>query len=96
MAEANEPAFLVVAEEETRAEISAVAEALRTLRFRLLGVRASLPVSTHEEAILEGEEEMDFATEVRSTIECVLHDFVEATIRHLDDLAVYQPGERAR
>ena len=95
MAEANEIAGLVVREEETRAEIRAVAEALRALRFRLLGVRASLPVSPREDVMLLGEEDMDFATEARSTIECVLHDFVEATIRNLDDLAGYRPGRRS-
>jgi hypothetical protein len=84
------------AETEARAELRAVAEALRALRFRLLGVHASLPVSTREDVMLLGEEEMDFATEARSTIECVLHDFVEATIRNLDDLAVYRPKKRAR
>jgi hypothetical protein len=79
-------------EDEARAEIRAVAAELRALRFRLLGVHASLPVSPREDVMLLGEEEMDFPTEARSTIECVLNDFVEATIRNLDDLAVYRPS----
>ena len=82
-------------ETEARAEIRAVSEALRALRFRLLGVNASLPVSTREDVMLLGEEEMDFPTEARSTIECVLHDFVEATIRNLAALAAYRPGRRS-
>ena len=44
--------------------------------------------------MLGGEVEMDFATEVRSVIECILNDNLRPTIRALAEAASYQPKKK--
>ena len=53
------------------------------MRYRLRGVYSSLPVSPREDVMLLGEEEMDFSTEARSILECLLNDSFPATIRDM-------------
>jgi len=83
----------------TRAEAAAqdqlreIVEELETLRAQLLAIHQSLPVPPEETAMLLGEEEMDVATELRSVIECVLHDSLQPAIRDLGAAAAYRPPE---
>lgn len=76
-------------EEEAQEELRAIAANLEAIRFRLLGVRASLPVPVTEPVMLVGEMEMDVSTEVRSVIECVVNDFINSAIRDLRSAADY-------
>lgn len=82
---------LQLAEAAAQAELWEVATALEAIRFRLLGVKATLPESPYETAMLEGEEVMDISLEVRSIIECVLADCIEPAIRDLRDASEYRP-----
>lgn len=62
------------------------------LRESLLSARDSLPVSPREDVMLLGEEDADFPTEVRRTIDCVVVDLLEPLIQALQVAAEYQPG----
>ena len=62
-----------------------------TLREGLRSARESLPASPREDVMLLGEEDADFATEARRTIDCVLTDLVEPLIHALESTADYQP-----
>ena len=73
-------------EAAARADLRRAAEDLEAFRFRLLGIHASLPVSPREEAMLEGDEIPDFPTEARSTLECVVNDWIVPAIRALAEL----------
>jgi hypothetical protein len=73
----------------TEAVIAAL-EALREIvqdleasRSRLLEVIARLKPPSQEGAPSLGEEEMDLAAELRSILECVLHDSLQPAIRDL-------------
>jgi hypothetical protein len=71
---------------------------LEAIRFRLVGVRESLPPSPAESVrLLEAEpEEADPATEVRTVIQCVINDSLQPAIGDLRDvarLAVPEPEE---
>jgi len=60
---------------------------LDALGTRLLSVHASLPVSQREDVMLAGEEEPDFACEVRSAIECGLNDHLKPLVQILRTVA---------
>lgn len=72
-----------------RKELEKIAADMKSLRFRLQGVHATLPVSPREEVMLLGEEDPDFATEARSIIECVIHDALDSAIEDLINAARY-------
>jgi len=78
-------------EEAARAELRAIVELLDGVRGRLVDLHGRLPVPVDEMAMLVGEAEMDFPTEVRSVIECVLNDNLRPMIRDLAAAASYQP-----
>jgi hypothetical protein len=71
-----------------------MAQELEEIRDELVRVRATLPVSPREDAMLEGEEELDEATEMRGVIECALADWIEPAIRKLAAAAKYRRGGR--
>lgn len=81
-------------EEEWRTELRALVENLDGIRARLVDLHSRLPVPAEEAAMLAGEVEMDFPTEVRSVIECILNDWLRPTIRDLAVAASYQPKKR--
>jgi hypothetical protein len=80
-------------ETDAQEQVRAIANELEGIRFRLLGVRASLDVPAEEPVMLAGEMDMDVSTEVRTVIECVVNDFIGAAIRDLREAAEYRPGE---
>lgn len=80
-----------VREAEAQQAMRAIAADLEAIRYRLLGVHASLPVPATEPAMLAGELDMDVSTEVRSVVECVVHDFIDSAIRDLRSAADYAP-----
>jgi hypothetical protein len=82
------------AEAAAQAELHKIVEELDSVRTRLVDLHAKLPVSPEETAMLEDEVEMDFATEVRSVIECVLNDNIQPAIRDLAAAASCQSKNR--
>lgn len=74
-------------ESTARTQLREIAAALETIRFRLLGVQASLPPSSLEETPLLETDEMDAPTEIRTAIGCVLEDRIAPAIRALEDAA---------
>jgi hypothetical protein len=76
-------------------ELREIVEALDEVRARLEAIHGKLPVAPDETAMLAGEQEMDVATEVRSVIECVLHDSLEPALRDLAVAAAYRPRGKA-
>jgi len=81
-------------EEAARAELRGIVEVLDGIRARLVDLHGRLPVPAEKTAMLVGEVEMDFPTEVRSVIECVLNDSLRPVIRDLAAAASYQPKKR--
>jgi hypothetical protein len=65
--------------------------ALEALRFRLLGVQASLPPSSLERDPLREVDEMDTATEIRAVVGCVLEDRIEPALQELRNLYPNRP-----
>ncbi|HEV7503850.1 MAG TPA: hypothetical protein VGS07_02960 [Thermoanaerobaculia bacterium] len=74
---------------ELAAEVEALAAKLRDFHD-------GIPVSPSEAVMLLGEEDMDFATALRSTIECVLADRLEPTAVELKKWAAYRPPAREK
>jgi hypothetical protein len=79
------------AEAAAQAELRQMVEELEAIRSRLSDLHERLPVPPEETAMLMGEAEMDFATEARSVIECVLADSLGPAIRDLAAAASYRP-----
>jgi hypothetical protein len=75
-------------------KLLALAQELEEVRDELVRVHATLPVSPREDAMLEGEEEPDEATEMRGVIECALADWIEPAIGKLAAAAKYRRGGR--
>lgn len=73
--------------EAAQAEIREILRALKPLKFRLLGVAASLPPSAAETSPLPDGEPADLRTELRSVVECVVNDSLGPAIRDLDEAA---------
>ena len=77
-------------------QIREIVRDLEAIRFRLLGVRESLPASVAETVRLAEVEEADPATEIRTVIQCVLSDSLGPAIGDLRDLLKLpapEPGE---
>jgi hypothetical protein len=73
---------------EARAEVRRIIEALESIRWRLLGVKVSLPEPIGETVRLqEVADEMDPAAELRTVIHCVLNDSLRPAIEDLRDAA---------
>jgi hypothetical protein len=73
--------------EAARAEIRGILRELKPLKFRLLGVAASLPPSSAETSPLLDVEPADLGTEIRSVVECVVNDSFGPAIRDLEEVA---------
>jgi hypothetical protein len=83
-------------ESTAREQLREIAAELETIRFRLLGVQASLPPSSLEETPLLESDEMDAPTEIRTAIGCVLEDRIAPAIRALQETVARVPeGEEA-
>jgi hypothetical protein len=68
-----------------------IAAELETLAAKLRDFHDGIPVSPSEAVMLLGEEDMDVATALRSTTECVLVDRLEPAIVELKKWAAYRP-----
>jgi len=74
---------------ELAAEVEALAAKVRDFHD-------SIPVSPQEAVMLLGEEDMDVATALRSTTECVLVDRLQPAAVELKKWAAYKPPAKAR
>jgi hypothetical protein len=70
-----------------QAALREIVQALEASRSQLLEVIARLKPPSQEAAPSLDEEDMDRASELRSTLECVLHDSLQPTIRDLSTAA---------
>lgn len=64
-------------------ELYRVIEEMEAIRFRLLGVQASLPLSPLERDPLLESDAPDTTTEIRSAIGCILEDRIDPALRDL-------------
>jgi hypothetical protein len=80
------------AEITAEAQLGEIADALEAIRFRLLGVQASLPASPLERDPLREEDEMDAATRIRSLVGCVLEDRIDPALRELRTAGAPEPA----
>jgi hypothetical protein len=71
-------------------QLRAIARDLSGIRYRLLGVVASLSGGRPEEPREEDDERSDLKTEMRSVAECVLADNIRPAIDDLLAAASYQ------
>jgi hypothetical protein len=65
-------------------QLRQVAEELKGIRFRLLGMAATLPEYREEE-------EPDRAMDARNLTECLVYDYVEPAIRDIGKLLAEEP-----
>lgn len=80
------------AETTAEAQLGEIADALEAIRFRLLGVQASLPASPLERDPLREEDEMDSATRIRALVGCVLEDRIEPALLELRAAGASEPA----
>jgi hypothetical protein len=74
-------------------EIAAEFEALIA---KIRAFHDGIPVSPLEAIMLLDEEDMDVATALRSTSECILADHLEPALNELRKWAAYKPPRKAR
>jgi hypothetical protein len=75
-------------ETAARAHLGEIGRDLEAIRFRLLGVEATVPPGPVEMAHLLEDDEMDVRTEIRAEIQHVLNAMIEPAIRDLRAMAV--------
>jgi len=75
-----------------QAQVHEAAAEIDVLIRRLRDVVDGLPVSSLQAVMFLGEEDMDVATMLRSTIDCVLVDRLEPAVVELRKAAAYQPS----
>jgi hypothetical protein len=78
--------------EVDQAQLREIVRDLEAIKFRLLGVKANL-LSSPGTGRLPEEEPPDPGSEIRTVIECVLHDSLEPAIRNLRGAAVSAVSE---
>jgi hypothetical protein len=89
------------AEDAAQAELLQIVDQLESIHFRLTEIVESLPMPRKDTGAPlseeDMEEDMDTATEVRTTIQCVLNDNIQPAIRDFRTVAAYKPkGKGAR
>jgi hypothetical protein len=89
--ELSEGGEIFMAEIDTaREQLREIVGDLESIKFRLLGVQASLPEPAADgtaRGLVEDIEEMDLLTEIRAVIGCVLNDCVAPAIGDLREAA---------
>jgi hypothetical protein len=84
------------AEIEARRHLHRVLEQLEVVRWQLLGIRQSLPEPPAERVRqADVSDEPDSATELRTTIDCVLEDDLKPALQDLQE-ALASPGAEAK
>ncbi len=80
--------------EGAREELRAAAKDLKSIRYRMLGVHASIPPSPQETSRGDLAGEMDVETELRNVIACGIQDGLNPLIDDWLNAASYQPERR--
>ena len=78
-------------EAAAQAQLREIVKGLSTYVLALEGIHHRLPVPPEEDAMLQGEMPMNVALEVRTVIECVVHDHLQPAIEELQSAASYRP-----
>jgi hypothetical protein len=73
-------------------QLRRIVQELEAIRYRLLGVHATLPAPLPEDPLAEEAEEPGVAPALRSAIECALADRLEPAIHALQAAASLSPG----
>jgi hypothetical protein len=81
------------AEAAARDQLREIYRDLDAIRFRLLGVQATLPRSPQEEDPLMDSDTMDSSAELRGAISCVLCDRIDPALRDLREAASTEGAE---
>jgi hypothetical protein len=72
---------------QARGHLRRVIDQLEAIRWQLIGITLSLPQPLAEQARFEDvSEEVDAATDLRTTIECVLEDEIRKALQDLRDV----------
>jgi hypothetical protein len=79
-------------EEAIRQELVGVAADLESARERLRRLRLKLPVSPREDLIHLDEAEMDFPTQARANLDCVVEDRLTPAVEILQETARWPEG----
>jgi len=79
-----------------QARASELAAETEALAAKLRDFHDSIPVSPQEAVMLLGEEDMDVATALRSTTECVLADRLKPAAVELRKWAAYKPPSKEK
>ena len=87
---------MTAAETTAEAQLGEIADELEAIRFRLLGVQASLPASPLERDPLREDDEMDTATKLRALVGCILEDRIAPALRELRTAGVAESPEISR
>jgi hypothetical protein len=74
-----------------RQELGPLIEGLRAIRYRLVGLQASIPPTRQETSTEDLEGELDAATEIRALLGNALHDRLDPLIRDLIAAAGDEP-----
>jgi hypothetical protein len=78
-----------------RARVDEFAAELEAFTAKLQAFHDGIPISPQEALMHLGEEEMDFATSLRSTIECLLADRLNPALIELrKEAAAVEPSRR--
>ena len=80
--------------EGARQELRAAARDLKSIRYRMLGVHASIPPASQETSKGDLAGEMDVETEIRNVIACGIQDSLDPLIDDWLNAASYQPERR--
>lgn len=80
--------------EGARREFRAAVGDLKSIRYRMLGVHASIPPTSQETSRGDLEGEMDVETEFRNVIACGIQDGLDPLIDDWLNAASYQPASR--
>jgi hypothetical protein len=78
--------------EAAQTQLRRIVKELEAIRYRLLGVHATLPAPLEEAPLADEAEEPGLAPALRSAIECALADRLEPAIRALHAAAALAPG----
>ena len=74
------------AEAAAREQLRRIAAELEGMRFRLLGVHASLAAPSREGLLLAGSRHAETSAEIVSAVECVLIDRIGPALRSLREM----------
>ena len=80
-------------EATAQAQLREIVKGLSTYVLALEGVQHRLPVQPEADAMLQGETPMTVALEVRTVIECGLHDHLRPFIQDLQAAASFRPPD---